>query len=208
MMTPRGNPTWHQFGTLLGLLVLGCGGAQPAAAAPISDTRSVFLQEAGELPAQAGPCPERSEPDVLRNPRAAVSRTAFGLAYCVLEEGPEGKTAPLPTDTVRVHYTGWTEAGEQFDSSRDRGEPIEFALNQVIRGWSEGLVRLTPGDKARLWIPGRLGYGPRKPGEPAGTPPKGTLIFDVELIEVIASAAPPPKPSGSPSASKPSKTNP
>ncbi|HKO91549.1 MAG TPA: FKBP-type peptidyl-prolyl cis-trans isomerase [Polyangiaceae bacterium] len=176
------------------LLAGACGGpAVPAASKPTpeEDAKAVLAQELGEAPAPAGPCPERSQPHVLEDPRAAVHRTGIGLAYCILTEGPPG-TVPGATDTVKVHYTGWTEEGEMFDSSVDRGQPIDFALNQVIRGWGEGLRLMTPGDKARLWIPGTLGYGRREPGEGAGTPPKGTLIFDVELLDVQRA---PPEPS-------------
>jgi hypothetical protein len=179
---------------LLSIWLLSCAAAQAPAPEPLPDPRVVFLQEAGELPAPTGPCPERAEAGVLENPRAAVQRTAFGLAYCMLEEGPEGKRAPLPTDAVRVRYTGWTLEGEVFDSVVAPSEPLELHLNNVIRGWAEGLVRMTPGDKARLWIPGKLGYGPRAPGAEAGSPPKGTLIFEVELVEVIP--GPPPSKGG------------
>lgn len=141
------------------------------------------------MPSPKGPCPERTEPNVLENPRATVQRTALGLAYCFLKEGPPG-VVPSATDTVRVHYTGWTVDGQMFDSSVERGEPLDLPLNGVIRGWTEGLRLMTPGDQARLWIPAHLGYGHREPGEDAGTPPKGTLIFDIELIDVIREPSP------------------
>jgi FKBP-type peptidyl-prolyl cis-trans isomerase len=161
---------------------------------PEDDRKAILAQELGEMPAPQGPCPERNESNVLDNPRAHVQRTALGLAFCMLHEGPPG-TVPGASDTVRVHYTGWTIDGEMFDSSVERGEPLELPLNGVIRGWTEGLRLMTPGDKARLWIPGNLGYGRREPGEPAGTPPKGTLIFDIELLSVKRepSADGPPK---------------
>jgi peptidylprolyl isomerase len=155
----------------------------PLAPSPEDDKKAILAQELGEAPAPQGPCPERSEPNVLENPRAAVHRTALGLAYCILQEGPPG-VVPGAKDTVKVHYTGWTIDGDMFDSSVQRGEPLELPLSGVIRGWTEGLRLMTPGDKARLWIPGNLGYGRRDPGEPAGTPPKGTLIFDIELLGV------------------------
>jgi peptidylprolyl isomerase len=142
-------------------------------------------QELGELPTPEGPCPDRTQLDVLENPRAPVQRTALGLAYCILQEGPAGSSVPGTNDVVRVHYTGWTIDGKMFDSSVERGEPTELPLNGVIRGWTEGLRLMTPGDKARLWIPGNLGYGRREPGAEPGTPPKGTLIFDIELIDVL-----------------------
>jgi hypothetical protein len=162
----------------------------PKAPSAEEDRKAILAQELGDLPAPVGPCPERSEPNVLENPRATVQRTALGLAYCMLKEGPPGNTVPGPSDTVKVHYTGWTVDGEMFDSSIERGEPIDLPLNGVIRGWTEGLRLMTPGDKARLWIPGNLGYGRREAGEAAGTPPKGTLIFDIELIGIAREAKP------------------
>ena len=168
----------------------------PKAPSAADDQKAILAQELGELPAPHGPCPERAQKDVLVNPRAPVQRTALGLGYCMLKEGPPG-VVPGPNDTVKVHYTGWSIDGEMFDSSVERGEPLDLPLNGVIRGWTEGLRLMTPGDKARLWIPGNLGYGHREPGEPAGTPPKGTLIFDIELIGVTREA-PAVQPSAAP----------
>lgn len=164
----------------------GWGGASgPAPSTDDSDARLLLQQELGERAPPEGPCPERTQPGVLEDPRASVQRTALGLAYCLLEEGPAGISVPRPTDSVRVHYSGWTPEGELFDSSRQRGQPVDFQLNGVIRGWTEGLQLMTPGDKARLWIPGHLGYGRREPGAAAGSPPKGTLIFEIELLKVL-----------------------
>jgi FKBP-type peptidyl-prolyl cis-trans isomerase len=174
---------------LLGSWACASTPAAPVARAPSAakDAQAVLAQELGDLPAPQGPCPERTEQHVLENPRAAVRRTALGLAYCLLQEGPPG-VVPGPTDVVKVHYSGWTEEGELFDSSIERGEPMDLPLNGVIRGWGEGLRLMTPGDKARLWIPGNLGYGKRESGAAAGAPPKGTLIFEVELISIERSA--------------------
>ncbi|MFC6592445.1 FKBP-type peptidyl-prolyl cis-trans isomerase [Deinococcus lacus] len=85
---------------------------------------------------------------------------------------------------VSVHYTGTLENGRKFDSSRDRGEPIEFPLGvgYVIQGWDEGIAGLRVGDKAKLTIPGHLAYGPA--GSPGTIPPNATLIFDVEVMGV------------------------
>ena len=79
---------------------------------------------------------------------------------------------------VKVHYSGWLTNGEMFDSSVVRGEPIEFGLNQVIPGWTEGVQLMVIGEKRRLWIPQNLAYN----GQP-GAPP-GMLVFDVELIDI------------------------
>jgi len=177
--------------SLAAALAAACGGSAapaPQAPSPEADRKAVLAQELGEAPTPPGPCPERNAPNVLDDPRAPVHRTALGLAYCIIQEGPPG-VVPGSEDTVRVHYTGWTIDGEMFDSSVQRGEPMELPLNGVIRGWTEGLRLMTPGDKARLWIPGNLGYGKREKEEAAGTPPKGTLIFDIELLEVMRAGA-------------------
>ena len=109
-----------------------------------------------------------------------VNETASGLQYKVLREGT-GLT-PGARDVVRVHYHGTLVDGTVFDSSIERGQPIEFGLNQVIPGWTEGLQLMKEGDKTRLFIPSELAYGKRK----AGVIPSGSmLIFDVELIAVV-----------------------
>lgn len=86
-------------------------------------------------------------------------------------------------DVVSVHYTGTLENGQKFDSSRDRGEPIQFMLGsgQVIQGWDEGIAQLRVGDKAKLTIPSDMAYGPQ--GIAGVIPGGATLIFDVELVE-------------------------
>ncbi len=112
--------------------------------------------------------------DVAAAP-ADATVTATGLAYKVLSAGAGG-AKPTGTSRVTVHYTGWTTDGQMFDSSVARGRPATFPLNGVIPGWTEGLQLLSPGDKARFWIPGKLAYD-GKPGRP-----QGVLVFDVELI--------------------------
>lgn len=76
---------------------------------------------------------------------------------------------------VTVHYTGWTMDGKQFDSSVDKGKPLEYRLNRFIPGWTEGLQLMVAGEKRRFWIPANLAYE-GKPG------PQGMLVFDVELL--------------------------
>lgn len=110
-----------------------------------------------------------------------VKQTASGLQYEVITEGTGRK--PKATDTVKVHYEGFLTDGTVFDSSIQRGEPISFPLNGVIAGWTEGLQLMAEGAKYRLFIPYNLGYGEHGAG--ASIPPYSTLIFDVELIEVI-----------------------
>lgn len=106
--------------------------------------------------------------------------TASGLQYEVLTEGVGPK--PTASDTVTVHYKGTLTNGKVFDSSYDRGEPISFPLNGVIKGWTEGLQLMSVGAKHRLTIPADLGYGAAGAG--GVIPPNATLIFDVELLKI------------------------
>lgn len=112
--------------------------------------------------------------------REGVQVTASGLQYEVLEATIGQK--PKATDTVKVHYEGTLIDGTVFDSSYERGEPIEFPLNGVIKGWTEGLQLMPVGAKYKLYIPYELGYGERGAGQ--NIPPYATLIFTVELLEI------------------------
>lgn len=127
-------------------------------------------------------------------PPAEAERTASGIAYMVLEEGPAEETAhPTVADTVTVHYTGWQTDGRMFDSSVLRDQPAEFPLGRLIAGWQEAIPLMTRGDKYRFWIPENLAYG--KSSRPGA--PQGMLVFDVELIDFTSpepSPAPPAEP--------------
>ncbi len=109
-----------------------------------------------------------------------VKTTTSGLQYKILSTGA-GK-APIATDKVTVHYTGTLIDGTMFDSSVQRGQPATFALNGVIRGWTEGLQLMHEGDKWIFYIPQELGYGER--GNGRQIPPFSTLVFELELIKV------------------------
>lgn len=112
--------------------------------------------------------------------KEGVVTTASGLQYKVLTEGT-GKS-PKATDTVLVHYAGTLLNGTEFDSSYRRKEPIEFPLNRVIAGWTEGVQLMKEGSKFRFFIPSKLAYGTRGAGRDIG--PNETLIFEVELLKV------------------------
>jgi peptidylprolyl isomerase len=112
--------------------------------------------------------------------KEGVVTTESGLQYQILQQGT-GETRPRASDRVKVHYQGKLINGTVFDSSIERGEPIVFGLNQVIKGWTEGLQLMVEGEKTRLFIPSELAYGNRSAGS---IPPGSTLIFDVELIEI------------------------
>ena len=113
--------------------------------------------------------------------KPGVHHTASGLQYLVLTEGSGRK--PKATDTVCCHYHGTLIDGTVFDSSYQRGEPCEFGLNQVIKGWTEGVQLMSEGSKYRFFIPYNLAYGERGAG--SDIPPYAALIFDVELIKVL-----------------------
>ncbi len=119
----------------------------------------------------------------------AVVELPSGLRYEIVAQGTG--PAPKPTETVKVHYTGKLIDGSVFDSSVQRGEPAEFPLDQVIPGWTEGIQKVTKGGKIKLYVPPQLAYG--DDGRP-GIPPGSTLVFDVELLDIKAAAAPAPMP--------------
>ena len=123
---------------------------------------------------------EGEQPPPLPERKTKVIETETGLRIEHLKKGKG--VSPKITDKVLVHYEGQLETGTIFDSSIKRGEPIDFQLQEVIAGWTEGLQLMKPGGKARLFIPPHLGYGP----EGSGPIPGGaTLIFHVELLKVL-----------------------
>lgn len=131
--------------------------------------RAKFMRQAGEAFLK-----ENSGKD-------GVVTLASGLQYSVLTEGTGA--SPKATDSVRCHYEGRLIDGTVFDSSYRRGEPADFPLNGVIKGWTEGVQLMKEGSKFRFFIPYQLAYGERGAGN--SIPPYAALIFDVELIKVL-----------------------
>ncbi len=109
-----------------------------------------------------------------------VVETSSGLQYEVLTKGA-GESHPSASAKVKVHYHGTLMDGTVFDSSVQRNQPISFGLNQVIKGWTEGVQLMVEGDKFRFYIPAQLGYGTTATG---AIPPGSVLIFDVELLAI------------------------
>ena len=110
-----------------------------------------------------------------------AQKTESGLAYKILTPGKDPK--PKATDTVKVHYKGTLIDGTEFDSSYKRNKPIEFPLNRVIKGWTEGMQLIGKGGKIKLVIPSDLAYGNQ--GAPPSIPGGATLVFEVELLDIV-----------------------
>ena len=171
----------------LSLLACQSGAEAPAEAKPAASKEAKALTPKNTPakaakpkpadPAKLRPRPMPAPDDVAAAP-ADASTTASGLASKVIVQG-SGTVNPKAEDTVEVHYTGWTTDGKMFDSSVLRGKPAQFPLYGVIKGWTEGVQLMVPGEKTRFWIPAELAYG-NKPGRPAGM-----LVFDIELLKIL-----------------------
>lgn len=161
-----------------GGILTSCSGSSKSENA---DTDTVAVAEAPAVKTD-------SVAEIFRNPDrqspvatdSTYARTETGLKYMVVKEGTGAK--PKADDTVLVHYTGKLLDGTVFDSSVERGEPISFPLNQVIKGWTEGLQLMREGGKYIFYIPTDLAYGAQ--GAPGAIPPYSDLVFEVELIKV------------------------
>jgi FKBP-type peptidyl-prolyl cis-trans isomerase len=166
---------------LVAALAAACGNekeAAPAAPTPPRETPPVAAPPVAEAPGKPAAPAIPADTEIVTLPS--------GLKYSVLKEGGPGPKPKLG-DMVKVHYTGWLTDGKTFDSSRDRGEPTEFELGKVIKGWNEGLGEMTAGARWKLTIPPDLAYGPD--GAPPVIPPGATLVFDVELLSFRAAPA-------------------
>ena len=135
-------------------------------------------------------------PSDVTAPPTDAEKTASGLAFKVLQKGT-GDKRPTTQEMAVVHYSGWTTDGKMFDSSVSRGTPNTFSVGGLIKGFSEGLQLMTVGEKRRFWVPQELAYR-GQPGRPAGM-----LVFEVELLEILADpSAPPPDVAAPPSDAK------
>lgn len=170
------------------LSLVGC--TNPPAPSTTETSTAVTVDTSAAPPSANSPTPAASEtPGASATPKPAAAKpvgppvtTKSGLKYQVFKKGA-GAVAKAG-QTVSVHYTGWLVDGTKFDSSVDRGQPFDFGLGQgqVIPGWDEGVAGMKIGEKRKLTIPAKLGYGDRGAG--GVIPPGATLVFDVELLGV------------------------
>ena len=175
--------------------------ATPTEAAPAAPSEEPqAAEEAPAAPVEAPPAvatPAAPDPDAPPDVAAApkgAKRSKSGLAWKRLRKG-KSKARPGKFDTVTVSYTGWTPDGRQFDSSTAHGEALSVRADQLIPGFSEGLKMMVPGEKRRLWIPAKLGYGEVGSNiETAPRQPLGDLVFDVELVSFETAPTPPTAP--------------
>jgi FKBP-type peptidyl-prolyl cis-trans isomerase len=142
-----------------------------------------FMQnrQADKMKKQYGKNIDEGEKFLAENKkREGVKETTSGLQYEVITMGTGAK--PGPEETVKVHYTGTLTDGTKFDSSVDRNEPAVFGVNQVIKGWQEGIQLMPVGSKFKFYVPYELAYGENGTGP---IPPYSTLIFEVELLDIV-----------------------
>jgi FKBP-type peptidyl-prolyl cis-trans isomerase len=164
-----------QNDTLISLVILRKG-----AEAKAFDAAKTFATEQSNMALKIKQKEEKMAVEAEKLKMEYTNVTASGLRYIVLKEGTGAK--PTASSNVKVHYTGSFLDGNIFDSSVQRGEPIDFGLNQVIKGWTEGVQLMKEGAKYKFYIPYQLAYGEQ--GYPGAIPPKSDLIFEVELLKV------------------------
>jgi FKBP-type peptidyl-prolyl cis-trans isomerase len=144
------------------------------------DAAKTFADEQANAAKKAAAAEEKMKAEAEVVKKQFTNVTASGLRYMVIQEGTGAN--PVSTSNVKVHYTGSLTSGKVFDSSVQRGQPIDFGLNQVIPVWTEGVQLMKEGAKYKFYIPYNLAYG--EGGYPGVIPPKSDLIFEVELIKI------------------------
>ena len=168
----------------------GTGGGNPAPSSAGTPPASAPATPASSAPAV--PPPAHTPPAAPKSEIPAdvgeTKTTASGLRYCVLKQGT-GTVRPKMGDKIHVHYTGWLPDGTEFDSSRRRGAPADFAVGQLIEGWNEALLLMTEGSRLKITVPPALGYGAG--GSPPVIPGGATLLFDMELLRIVPMPMPP-----------------
>jgi FKBP-type peptidyl-prolyl cis-trans isomerase FkpA len=173
------NLTPAEIETLKKGLAASLAGEKPAYA---MEQYGPKLQARAEAHSATAAAPEKQKSAAFRESAAAeagAERLPSGLVYKTLRPGKGPR--PGPTDVVRVHYHGTLQDGKVFDSSVQRGQPIDFPLNQVIPCWTEGVQRMKVGEKAKLVCPSEIAYGDRGNGP---IPPGATIVFEVELLGI------------------------
>ncbi len=196
MRLPKKLARWPLSASLLaGLLGAACRPAGYVAPAVEPEPQLATITPATgnesdeELVHQALFGVESAPPSVMKPPADALISPS-GLTMTVLRDGT-GQRTPRAGDTVILHFEGWNEEGERFDSSITRGKPDRMRVEELVPGWREGVEAMVVGEKRRLWIPERLAFGPvPTPGRPAGD-----VVIDVELMEIIEAAEAPDAPS-------------
>ena len=159
-------------------------------------------EEAAAKAAEAAKTAMEAGKEYVKSQGADITKgvtTPSGLWYVDVTPGTGAQ--PQPTDQVEVHYTGWLTNGTKFDSSVDRGQPAKFGLNNVIKGWTEGVGSMKVGGKRFLVVPPDLGYGPR--GQPPKIPANSVLVFQVELLGTGPMPPPAPRPPITPPTTRP-----
>ena len=159
------------------LLLSACSSGEPEVVQNYDKMNSADSQDVSKVYAK-----EKAEGDAFlakNRQKKGIVTTASGLQYEILKEGSGDK--PKAENTVKVHYTGYLINGKKFESSLDQGDPVEFPLNEVIKGWTEGVQLMSVGSKYKFYIPTELAYGQNpQPGGPIL--PGSTLIFEIELL--------------------------
>lgn len=173
------NHVARSFLMLAAAVLVGCTSNDGGTVSPTVKPAPPSLFGGGQQP--AAPAPGAPLPTAPATALSGVQTTYSGLKYEVLRSGTGAR--PASYNRVKVHYHGYLPDGTVFDSSVERGDPATFGLNQVISGWREGIPLMQVGAKYRFTVPPHLAYGAR--GAPPKIGPNQTLMFDVELFEVL-----------------------